>query len=89
VSGTCVCNTTSGCTGCCQSNTCQPGTARAACGSNGVTCQSCPTMGTGQQICSSLNNNGVFRCCRDTGRPCNVNNPDMCCSKSCPSGTCA
>jgi hypothetical protein len=87
VSGTCVCNTTSGCTGCCQSNTCQAGTAQGACGSNGVTCQACATMGTGQQICSSQNNGGVFRCCRAAGRPCNPMNPNMCCSKSCPSST--
>jgi Dictyostelium (slime mold) repeat len=87
--GSCVCNANSGCTGCCQTNTCQPGTAQTACGSNGVTCQSCPPMGMAQQICSSQNNNGVFRCCRNTGRPCNTNNPDMCCSKSCPTGTCA
>lgn len=37
----CVSGTASNCDGCCQNNTCQPGTSTKACGAGGVSCKSC------------------------------------------------
>ena len=41
VSGQCVCEPGSCADGCCQGNTCVPGTAHASCGKGGEACESC------------------------------------------------
>ncbi len=41
VSGTCRCTTTSCASGCCKGDTCEPGTAKDACGTGGNACRNC------------------------------------------------
>lgn len=41
VSGTCRCTTTSCASGCCKGDTCEPGTAKDACGTGGAACRQC------------------------------------------------
>jgi len=50
VQGACVCNANS-CTGCCQSNTCYPGTARDRCGIDANTCRKCDRACLNGGIC--------------------------------------
>ena len=64
--GSCICDANSCSTGCCQGNTCQPGTDPNACGAAGSTCAMCPTG----QTC----NGGACSGCNSTSCP------DGCCS---------
>jgi hypothetical protein len=60
-SGTCVCNTTSGCGGCCNGNVCEPlgSQSTTLCGNDGATCGSCSITG---QTCQSSGNGGSCQC---------------------------
>lgn len=73
--GTCVCDTTSCPTGCCQGNTCEPGNTTSACGSGGGTCASCATGDScSAGTCVAPNpvcGNGI----RETGEQCDDGNP--------------
>jgi hypothetical protein len=71
-SGACVCDTTSGCGGCCglSGTACFPGTSAQQCGING---QACFTCGNNASHCE----NGVCRC--GNGTPCSGFQP-ICCS---------
>jgi alpha-tubulin suppressor-like RCC1 family protein len=94
--GTCLCNTSSGCTGCCDGNVCVAYAAESntVCGSGGASCAAC----TGGQQCSATT--GQCECpagtvlCGGTcmacaaGQRCN-GTACVCDSVSCPNGCCS
>jgi hypothetical protein len=59
LAGTCVCNNTTGCAGCCSGNACKLGSQGAFCGSGGVACESCIDLG---EICGGTVGNRYCYC---------------------------
>ena len=77
--GKCICDSSSCSTGCCQGNTCQPGTDPSACGAAGGMCSTCPTGQTcNGGACSGCNSTSCPNgCC--SGSTCNDPTSSMAC----------
>jgi Putative metal-binding motif len=67
--GSCKCIQNGLCNGCCDGNTCQPGSTVAKCGDNGVSCKTCSTSDPCKvPVCTSAGNCTVAN--RSNGTPC-------------------
>ncbi len=57
--GACVCNTGTGCNGCCNGNKCETAVSASSCGKGGATCAACPIS---SEVCASVATGGVCQC---------------------------
>ena len=94
--GSCVCNTTTGCAGCCSNNACEifGSQSTSQCGYGGAACGTCPVAG---EICASVSSGGQCQCpsgdtnCSGTCVNVNASDATNCgaCGHNCLGGTCS
>ena len=85
IGGRCVCNTSTGCAGCCSGNNCLAGNSATDCGTGGNNCTTCSglTDSCPSGTCTCGNTGGPCM----TGQVCQTGQCN-CTASSCPTGCC-